>query len=419
MFRKTISFLLLLALILPTVLSAGTAGAEAANAPEQITSGDFIYTVLNDGTAEIVDYTGKDAGLRIPGAIDGLAVTRIGTYAFSQKKITSVSIPDSVTGFGDYAFFSCEGLTSVSIPAGVTDVGRNPFLSCKSLSEIIVSPGNPVLKVVEGVLFSSTDNSLVCYPIAKPDKVYEIPQGTEIIGDSAFADCSGLASVSVPESAAVIVSNPFTCCDSLSDIRVAQDNPAFAAADGVLFSRADNRIICYPCGKKDTAYDIPQGTQVIGEDAFKSCANLKSISLPESITTIDDYAFESCKGLTAIDLPSGVTDIGKGVFRYCSGLTSLTIPEGVTVIGEYFCLLCRSLKTVILPETVTAIEDFAFNSCMNLKSINIPDSVTSIGNNAFFSCKKLVITCSPGSYARAYAEKNRIRFADVSAAPAP
>ena len=79
----------------------------------------------------------------------------------------------------------------------------------------------------------------------------------------------------------------------------------------------------------------------IGEDAFRRCYNLTSVSIPNSVTSIGSYAFFNCSNLTSVSIPNSVTSIGNYAFSDCSNLTSVTIPNSVTSIGEgtfYKCI---------------------------------------------------------------------------------
>ena len=89
--------------------------------------------------------------------------------------------------------------------------------------------------------------------------------------------------------------------------------------------------------------------------------------------------------------PKGVTTIGNDVFRDCKKLTSITIPEGVTKIGGSVFENCSALISIIIPNSVTTIGDLAFLNCSKLTSIIIPNSVTTIGYKAFLNCTKLTI----------------------------
>ena len=154
-----------------------------------------------------------------------------------------------------------------------------------------------------------------------------IPDSVTSIGDSAFSYCGSLTSVTIPDSVAEIGINPFADCSSMSSINVSPGNSAFETADGVLFSKADRRLICYPALKAGTEYSIPQGTASIGNNALNGCSSLTSVSIPASVTSIGSWAFEGCSSLTSVSIPASVTNIGKDAFIDCSGLT-LTVVSG-------------------------------------------------------------------------------------------
>ena len=82
-----------------------------------------------------------------------------------------------------------------------------------------------------------------------------------------------------------------------------------------------------------TSVTIPNSVTSIGDYAFDGCTGLTSVTIPNSVTSIGDDAFRSCRGLTSVTIPNSVTSIGNFVFQYCSGLTSVTIPNSVTSIG--------------------------------------------------------------------------------------
>ncbi|MEE0917531.1 MAG: leucine-rich repeat domain-containing protein [Bacteroidales bacterium] len=132
----------------------------------------------------------------------------------------------------------------------------------------------------------------------------------------------------------------------------------------------------------------------IGEDAFRGCSTLTSITIPNSVTSIGYCAFWGCNNLTSIDIPNSVTVIGESAFLECSSLTSVTIGNGVTSIGEFAFSECSSLTSVDIPNSVINIEKGAFGSCSSLTSITIPESVTSIARGAFYGCSFLQnVTC--------------------------
>ena len=290
-----------------------SACAEEAAKPEPITSGEYQYILLEDGTAEITGYNGSAAQLEIPAKLDGHTVTGIGDSAFSWcSSLTGVTIPDSVTSIGDYAFSGCSSLTGVTIPDSVTSIGANPFLYCSKLSSVRLSAQHPTLAVIDGVLFQKSNKALICYPCGKDGNEYAIPQGIAEIGSYAFYDCENLTGVTIPDSVTSIGERAFYGFKSLISVT------------------------------------IPDSVTSIGEGAFYGCESLTGVTIPDSVTSIGNSAFSECSSLTDVTIPDSVTSIGKEAFSRCSSLTSVTIPDSVTSIGERAFYGCSSALLVIV-----------------------------------------------------------------------
>ena len=238
-----------------------------------------------------------------------------------------------------------------------------------------------------------------------------LPDSVTAIGDYAFNDCSSLTSITIPDSVASVGANPFLGCEALTKIMVSPEHPALAVIDGILFSKADKRLVCYPKAFTETAYAIPQGITRIGDRAFYNCIGLTSITIPDSVTSIGSGSFYSCSSLTSITIPNSVTAIGDFAFSGCTSLACLTLPDSVTSIGEGAFYWCTSLISITIPDSVTSIGDGAFADCTSLSSLTLPNSVTSIGTDAFSGCSRLrTITVSRGSYAAQYCKENCLPY---------
>ena len=189
---------------------------------------------------------------------------------------------------------------------------------------------------------------------------YKIKDGTKVICDEVFSDCTSLTSIHLPESLTSIGNEAFWRCESLTSIH------------------------------------LPESLTSIGNEAFWGCESLTSIHLPESVNSIGDNPFSRSKLLSiTCDSPyfwmvDGflISKEGK-LIASLSGKTHITIPESVKSIGNSAFWGCESLNSIHIPESVKSIGNSAFSNCKSLTSIHLPDSLTTIGWNAFGNCESL------------------------------
>ena len=348
-------------------------------------------------------------------------VTSINDYAFNGcTGLTSATIPDGVTSIGYGAFNGCTGLTSVTIPEGVTSIGESAFQGCRRLTSVT------------------------------------IPNSVTYIGFAAFSECSGLNEVysfnlTPPNSDYYIFDNEkyqnatlHVPNEALEAYKTTAPWSRFSRIEGFelpifKFDYDDNKMTATITGinkdKLSSELVIPQTITylgktytviAIGDEAFKGCDGLTSVTIPNSITAMGEYAFYGCNGLTTVNIsdlaawcgidfsnitsnplgyahhlylngreatnliiPDGVTSIGSYAFDGCRGLTSVTIPNSVTYIGDNAFIRCSGLTSVTVPNSVTTIGACAFYNCSGLTSVTIPNSVTTIGSNAFYGCTGL------------------------------
>ncbi len=368
------------------VICAVCAGAQ--------TYGDFEYDVLDNGTVEITGYNGSAEKVDIPEKIGGKSVTSIGANAFEYcssltnvaipngvtrigwgafqycASLTSITIPNSVTEMGGGAFYGCTSLTSITIPNGVTSIGDSAFYWCTSLTSVTIPNG--VTSIGNSAFYGCTSLESITIPdsVMSIDSLaffictsltsITIPDSVTSIGGSAFERCKNLTSITIPDSVTEIGSGAFGRCTSLTAINVTTRNKNYASVNGDLYNKDKTAILCYPAGKKDENYKIPDGVTSIGDYAFEGCISLTSITIPDSVTSIGWYAFYDCTSLVSITIPNSVTSISDSAFRDCSSLARVTISDSVTYIGSCAFDNCTSLMSVTIPASVTNIGDYAF-----------------------------------------------------------
>ena len=208
------------------------------------------------------------------------------------------------------------------------------------------------------------------------------------IGDGAFANHSGLTSVTIPNSVTSIGNYAFFNCSGLTSVTI--PNSVTTIGDSAFFG-------C--CGLSSVTFNAEKCTEMgaVNSRVFSGCTNLATLTIGDKVTIIPDYAFTDCSGLTSITIPNSVTFLGEGAFSNCSRLTSVTIPNSVTSIGRYAFKYCSKLTSVTIGNSVTTIDRYAFFDCSGLTSVTIPNSVTSIGDYAFAFCSGLTSVTIPNS----------------------
>lgn len=375
----------------------------------------FDFTT-NDGSITITGYTGGDA--MIPSSTNGLPVTSIGEGAFEGcfLDLTNVTIPDSVTNIGYYAFIGCSKLASLTIPNSVTSLGDYAFDGCTGLTNVNV--GSSVKSIGEWAFFDCNgltditlpnsvttvgdDAFLDCTSLADitlPDSVTNIGQGafsgcslTNLtldggvisIGSGAFQGCRCLTAVEIPSSVISIGLGAFEGCVELTNITVDLNNPAYSSAGGVLFDVNLATLIQFPTGLGGS-YVIPSSVTSIGEDAFLGCSGLTRVTLGSGISTIGSEAFTGCASLTNITVgPSNPAySSADGVLFNLSQTALIAFPGGKA--GIY-----------AIPDGVTNLGGDAFYGCANLTSVFVPVSVVSISDPVFYLCSGLTnVTVDP------------------------
>lgn len=397
------------------------------------------------------------------------------------SKLAEINFPSKLTSIDTNAFLNCESLIKLDLPDSIETIGRNAFGGCVGVTELHLPEK---LTSIEELAFSRC--SMECLMI---------PSGVEKIGNWAFYGCENLKEVSLDENLTDIGNWAFAACHELQEINipvnvstigervfaqsglvnvtVSPDNMNYTDIDGVLFSKDTSILICYPGGRTQTEYTIPQGTQTIGANAFYCAMSLEKVTIPNEVTRIEKFAFGQCAALKEADIPENVTYIGQNAFWFaqitkavvpktvldmganpfyrCYNLTEIAVaeenlryksvdgvlidcqeqkivtyplgkeadiyqvPDGIAAIGAYSFSYGEKLKEIHIPDSVKVIGAQAFAYMEGIKKLNLTNEITSIEKDAFsvintLTGDVLTINIPRGSYAETYAQRENLNY---------
>lgn len=138
-----------------------------------------------------------------------------------------------------------------------------------------------------------------------------------------------------------------------------------------------------------TDFFLPDRVTEIGEGAFESCYNFRTLNLPRDLKKIGPRAFKGCLLSGNLDISWNVTEIGDYAFSGCTSLTKLTLTSSLQRIGAYAFSGCKWLDCELaIPSSVTEIGDGAFKDCTYLSgNLILPANLKKIGSKTFENCK--------------------------------
>ena len=340
-------------------------------------------------------------------------ITALPTQAFyNSKNVEHLILPNTLITIGEEMFYQSD-LRSVVIPTNVTTVGYSAFKRCSSLTTVTFEKESQ-LKTIGGDYYYGAFSD--CTALTS----IEIPASVETIGNTAFSDCSSLATVTFEKGSRLktIGNNAYYRCTSLTSIEIPAsvetiEKKAFMHCSSlatVTFEKGSQlKTIAgdsYDGAFSDctalTSIEIPASVETIEATAFKRCSKLATVTFEKGsqlktigggysssshFGTYSDYygAFSDCSSLTSIEIPASVETIEATAFKRCSKLTTITFEKGSllkTIGGGYYSSYYYG----------------AFSDCSSLTSIEIPASVETIEATAFKRCSKLTtVTFEKGS----------------------
>lgn len=234
-------------------------------------------------------------------------------------------------------------------------------------------------------------------------KINDVSYTVTAIGNSAFADCEGIESVTLPSTVTSVGNYAFSAClnlhsvtlpatlseigigafsgTSITEVELSGDITAIKSGT---FADTELERIKLPAAVETIEqkafagcpklHEVVLGDRLvsIANGAFERCCALETIAFPASLRSIGDRAFNRCSALTKIDLQE-VTIVGKETFGHCSALAEINFGSGELTLGYSAFAECTALTTLTIPATVNEIGQYAFYECNGLKSVNIED----------------------------------------------
>lgn len=445
-FKKLISCTLCLTILLSSFLC----GAISVNAEDDLSYGDFEYSLLDDGTVSISKYTGTDKNVNIPSVINKRKVTEIGYDAFKEcvnmesviipngvkeirmnafngcTRLIDVNIPNTVNKIGNYVFNNCTSLKNIEIPDSVKNLGDDNYYSssvfsgCKRLENVTLPKS---IHVLNSNLFENCESL----------KSITIPNSVYTIKFDVFNGCKSLTNIVIPDSVREIGGRAFSNCTNLKDIKMSKNILSLSYSifdntywynnqpDGIIY--LDNVLYGYKGDMpSNTVINVKDGTRIIAGFCFEDCSNLVDVNIPDSVINVGRSAFIDTAWLN--NKENGIVYAGKVAYCYkgkldddsvlylkndtigvadgfypekevLDGDIDVVLPESLVCVGSYafgrgygyMGSGSSSLKNINLPNNLKYICSEGFSCCKRAEgSLSIPKSVEYIGEDAFYNC---------------------------------
>lgn len=359
---------------------------------------DYLFSTSSSGFPKVTSIT-------LPNSLTSIG--RCGLSGFGG--VTSLEIPASVEKIGQSALAGCSGLRELAVPEGVTEIGAEAFQNCSSLTsfkwpETVTAIGRYTFAgctSLTDVEIPDTVTSIGEYAFQGCSGFTSFiwPASVTEIENNMFEDCSGLMSISIPDTVTKIGEIAFQRCTSLTsftwpeNVATIWDNTFCGCSSLTYIEIPDTVNEIYDSVFQDctslTSVTWPKNAKRIGISTFEGCTNLKSVEIPDTVNTIGAQAFRNCSSLTSFTWPKATYGIYEYTFDGCTSLTNIDISGTINEIRKFAFRNCSSLTSFAWPENVTTIDISTFEGCSGLTSINIPNTVSTIGSSAFKNCTGL------------------------------
>ena len=294
----------------------------------------------------------------------GAEVTRIPAYLFATGSskgdgyyahITKVTISDSVTEIGAYAFYNCYDLAETSWGKNLSEIGSYAFANVTAM------------------------------------KTLSLPGKVSKIGEKVFEACTGLISITLPSSTASVGNGAFKNCTKLSSITI-NGNIADCGERSKGDYNWENISVFYNAGANTDALTVTFGAEVTRIPAYLFAtgsskadgffAHITKVTISGSVTEIGAYAFYNCYDLAEVNWGKNLSEIGGYAFANVTAMKTLSLPGKVSKIGEKAFEACTGLTSINLPSSTASVGNGAFKNCTNLSSLTINGNIADCGERS-------------------------------------
>ena len=221
-------------------------------------------------------------------------------------------------------FNGCTKLQTVTLPCSTTVDDNTAFEGCTTIRNLNLTAGDGAMTISIKQVFKD------CYQLVEH---VQLSEGITSASGYAFMDCTGLTSVTLPNSLVTPGKGMFYGCTNLRYV------------------------------------NIPENAESIPMDMFWRCSSLQEIEIPESVRSIGEYAFYYCENLQDIVIPESVTTIGKSAFIRCSQVSSFEIPSGVRTIEINTFQSCLGMTSFTVHKSLKSVSDSVFYNCTALRDV--------------------------------------------------
>ena len=299
-------------------------------------------------------------------------VTRIADQAFydcaNLKEIEFINDGVKPLTIDDGAFVNTPLLEVIKFPARLASISVSTLNAVPSLTTVFVYDGGAYFgSTTDGMLTNGAKDTILYVPTSwKGDVV--IPVGVTAIGDSAFANRTGVTSVSIPSWVTSIGKNAFANIPYLTSVTIDGGKFETLTIGEYAFAGCNSLTTLVINGGSTMDY----GALVIGDYAFANNSKLTTPQISENanITSIGAYAFNGCSAISEVVIQKTTTTIGDKAYAQCSNISKVSFAEGANVaFGSFVFEGCQKISSVSLPSTVTTFDGSVFAGCNNISEI--------------------------------------------------